>query len=147
MALFLFTKGILAGEPIPVFNEGRMVRDFTYIDDIVEGVVRVIDAPAAPDPAWNSDSPSAATSKAPWRIFNIGNNKRVELMRYIQAIETVLGKKAKLNLMPMQAGDVQATEADTSLLSAAVGFKPDTPVEEGVRRFVEWYCDYYKVTR
>jgi UDP-glucuronate 4-epimerase len=147
MALFLFTRGILAGEPIPVFNEGKMVRDFTYIDDIVEGVVRVIDHPAEADPAWKSDSPSAATSQAPWRIFNIGNNKRVELMRYIQAIEKVLGRKAKLNLMPMQAGDVAATEADTSLLSAAVGFKPATPVEEGVRRFVDWYCDYYKVSR
>ncbi|MBX3672232.1 MAG: NAD-dependent epimerase [Burkholderiales bacterium] len=147
MALFLFTKGILAGEPIPVFNEGKMVRDFTYIDDIVEGVVRVIDSPAAPDPAWDSDAPSPATSRAPWRIFNIGNNNRVELMRYIRAIEKVLGREAKLNLLPMQAGDVQATEADTSLLSAAVGFKPDTPVEEGVRRFVEWYCDYYKVSR
>jgi len=147
MALFLFTKGILAGEPIPVFNQGKMVRDFTYIDDIVEGVVRVIDHPAEPDPAWQSDKPSAATSKAPWRIFNIGNNKRVELMTYIRAIETVLGRKAKLDLMPMQAGDVQATEADTSLLSAAVGFKPDTAVEEGVRRFVEWYCDYYRVAR
>jgi UDP-glucuronate 4-epimerase len=147
MALFLFTKGILAGEPIPVFNEGKMVRDFTYIDDIVEGVVRVIDNPAGPDPAWRSDAPSPATSKAPWRIFNIGNNNRVELMSYIRAVETVLGRKAKLNLMPMQAGDVQATEADTSLLSAAVGFKPATPVEEGVRRFVDWYCDYYKVVR
>jgi UDP-glucuronate 4-epimerase len=145
MALFLFTRGILAGEPIPVFNEGKMVRDFTYIDDIVEGVVRVIDHPAEPDPAWNGDAPSPATSRAPWRIFNIGNNRRVELMRYIHAIEAVLGREAKLNLMPMQAGDVTATEADTSLLSAAVGFKPDTPVEEGVRRFVEWYCDYYRV--
>ncbi len=147
MALFLFTKGILAGEPIPVFNEGKMVRDFTYIDDIVEGVVRVIDHPAEPDPVWNSDSPSPATSRAPWRIFNIGNNRRVELMRYIRAIETVLGREAKLDLLPMQAGDVQATEADTSLLSAAVDFKPDTPVEEGVRRFVDWYCDYYRVAR
>jgi len=147
MALFLFTKGILAGEPIPVFNEGRMVRDFTYIDDIVEGVVRVIDHPAEPDPAWKSDAPSAATSSAPWRIFNIGNNKRVELRRYIQAIESVLGREAKLELLPMQAGDVEATEADTSLLAAAVGFKPATPVEEGVRRFVDWYCDYYGVAR
>jgi UDP-glucuronate 4-epimerase len=143
MALFLFTKGILAGEPIPVFNEGRMVRDFTYIDDIIEGVVRVIDNPAAPDPAWESDHPTPATSRAPWRIFNIGNNKRVELMAYIRAIEKALGREAKLDLLPMQAGDVQATEADTSLLSAAVGFRPDTPVEEGVRRFVEWYLDYY----
>ncbi len=147
MALFLFTKGILEDAPIPVFNEGRMVRDFTYIDDIVEGVVRVIDHPAEPDPAWKSDSPSPATSRAPWRIFNIGNNRRVELMRYIRAIETVLGREAKLDLLPMQAGDVQATEADTSLLSAAVDFKPDTPVEEGVRRFVDWYCDYYRVAR
>ena len=147
MALFLFTKGILAGEPIPVFNEGRMVRDFTYIDDIVEGVVRVIDHPAEPDPAWKSDAPSAATSRAPWRIFNIGNNKRVELRRYIHAIESVLGREAKLELLPMQAGDVEATEADTSLLAAAVGFKPATPVEEGVRRFVDWYCDYYRVAR
>ena len=147
MALFLFTKGILAGEPIPVFNGGKMVRDFTYIDDIVEGVVRVIDHPAESDPAWNSDAPSPATSRAPWRIFNIGNNSRVELMTYIHAIETVLGRQAKLNLLPMQAGDVEATEADTSLLSAAVGFKPATPVEVGVRRFVDWYCDYYKVAR
>ena len=147
MALFLFTKGILAGEPIPVFNEGKMVRDFTYIDDIVEGVVRVIDHPAEPDPTWKSEAPSAATSRAPWRIYNIGNHKRVELLRYIRAIETVLGRKATLNLLPMQAGDVEATEADTSLLSAAVGFKPATPVEEGVRRFVDWYCDFYKVSR
>ncbi|MBK6980998.1 MAG: NAD-dependent epimerase [Betaproteobacteria bacterium] len=147
MALFLFTRGILAGEAIPVFNEGKMVRDFTYIDDIVEGVLRVIDHPAAPDPAWTSDAPSAATSRAPWRIFNIGNNRRVELLRYIRAIEAVLGRTAKLDLLPMQAGDVPATEADTSLLAAAVGFQPATPVEEGVRRFVDWYCDYYKVTR
>ena len=147
MALFLFTKGILAGEPIPVFNEGKMVRDFTYIDDIVEGVVRVIDNPASPDPSWNSDAPSPATSRVPWRIFNIGNNNRVELLAYIHAIEKALGRKAKLNLLPMQPGDVTATEADTSLLSAAVGFRPSTPVEEGVRRFVEWYCDYYKVAR
>lgn len=143
MALFLFTKGILAGEPIPVFNEGRMVRDFTYIDDIVEGVVRVIDDPAAPDPEWNSDAPSPATSKAPWRIFNMGNNRRVELMRYIRAIEAALGRKAVLNLLPMQPGDVEATEADTTRLEAAVGFRPNTPVEEGVRRFVAWYLDYY----
>jgi UDP-glucuronate 4-epimerase len=147
MALFLFTKGILAGEPINVFNEGRMVRDFTYIDDIVEGVVRVIDNPAASDPSWDSNAPSPATSRAPWRIFNIGNNQRVELMAYVHAIEKALGREAKLNLMPMQAGDVEATEADTSLLAAAVGFRPSTPVEEGVRRFVEWYCDYFKAAK
>lgn len=146
MALFRFTKGILAGEAIPVFNEGRMVRDFTYIDDIVEGVVRVIDRPPAPDPAWTGDDPNPATSKAPWRVLNIGNNNRIELLDYIRAIEAATGRKAKLDLLPMQPGDVAATEADTSALDAAVGFKPATPVEEGVRRFVEWYCDYYKVS-
>ena len=127
MALFKFTKGILEGTPIPVFNEGRMVRDFTYIDDIVEGVVRVIDRPA------------------PYRIFNIGNHRRVELMDYIRAFEKAIGKKAKLDLLPMQPGDVPATEADTSALQAATGFSPATPVEEGVRRFVAWYREYYKV--
>jgi len=127
MALFKFTKGILAGEAIPVFNEGRMVRDFTYIDDIVEGIVRVIDRPAG------------------YRLFNIGNNKRVELMAYIRALEAALGMKARLDLLPMQPGDVEATEADTMALREATGFKPGTPVEEGVRRFVEWYRSYYKV--
>jgi UDP-glucuronate 4-epimerase len=127
MALFKFTKGILAGEPIPVFNEGRMVRDFTYVDDIVEGVVRVIDRPAA------------------YRIFNIGNHQRVELMAYIRAIEEALGMKANLDLLPMQPGDVAATEADTSALEAATGFRPHTPVEEGVKRFVDWYREYYRV--
>ena len=145
MALFKFTKGILAGEPIPVFNEGKMVRDFTYVDDIVEGVVRVIDRPAAPDASWNGDAPDPATSSAPWRIFNIGNHQRVELMRYIHAIEAALGKKAKLEFLPMQPGDVKATEADTRALEEATGFKPATPVEEGIRRFVAWYREYYKV--
>lgn len=125
MALFKFTKGILDGTPIPVFNEGRMVRDFTYVDDIVEGVVRVIDRPA------------------PYRIFNIGNHRRVELMDYIRAFEKALGKEAKLDLLPMQPGDVRATEADTAALQAATGFHPATPVEEGVRRFVAWYREYY----
>jgi len=147
MALFLFAKGILAGEPIPVFNQGHMVRDFTYIDDIVEGVVRVIDNPAAPDPAWDPADPLPASSSAPWRIFNIGNHQRVELMRYIQAIESALGRKAILDLQPMQPGDVEATEADTARLEAAVGFRPNTPVEEGVRRFVDWYLDYYEASR
>ncbi|HXF80626.1 MAG TPA: NAD-dependent epimerase [Usitatibacter sp.] len=144
MALFKFTRGILAGEPIPVFNEGKMVRDFTYVDDIVEGIVRVVDRPATPDPGWNGDAPDPATSSAPWRIFNIGNHRRVELMAYIRALEAVLGRKAKLDLLPMQPGDVRATEADTSGLEAATGFRPDTPIEEGVRRFVEWYRDYYR---
>ena len=144
MALFKFTRGILAGEPIPVFNRGKMVRDFTYVDDIVEGVVRVVDRPAAPDPAWDGNAPSAATSPAPWRVFNIGNHQRVELMRYIEALEEALGKKAKLEMLPMQAGDVQATEADTTALERLTGFRPRTPVEEGVRRFVEWYRGYYR---
>jgi UDP-glucuronate 4-epimerase len=122
-----------------------MIRDFTYIDDIVEGVVRVVDHPAEPDPAWRSDAPTAATSKAPWRLFNIGNNRRVELSRYIQAIEAALGRKAKLDLQPMQAGDVEATEADTSRLDAAVGFRPSITVEVGIKRFVEWYREYYGV--
>ena len=145
MALFKFTKGIIAGEPIPVFNEGKMVRDFTYVDDIVEGIVRVIDRPARPDPTWSGDDPNAATSSAPWRIYNIGNNQRVELMTYIRALESALGKKAKLDLLPMQAGDVTATEADTTALEEATGFKPRTPVEEGIRRFVQWYREYYRV--
>jgi len=127
MALFKFTKGILDGTPIPVFNEGRMVRDFTYVDDIVEGVVRVIDRPA------------------PYRIFNIGNHRRVELLDYIRAFEKALGKEAKLDLLPMQPGDVRATEADTAALQEATGFHPATPVEEGVRRFVAWYRAYYRV--
>jgi len=147
MALFKFTKGILAGEPIPVFNEGKMVRDFTYVDDIVEGIVRVVDRPAQPDPKWTGDRPGASTSSAPWRIFNIGNHQRVELMTYIRALETQLGTKAKLELLPMQPGDVRATEADTSALEAAIGFKPATPVEEGVKRFVDWYRDYYRIPR
>ncbi len=144
MALFKFTKGILAAEPIPVFNDGRMIRGFTYIDDIVEGVVRVIDRPAASDPEWSGDNPDPATSSAPWRIYNIGNNERIELMRYIRALEDALGTKARLELLPMQAGDVPATQADTTALERAIGFKPATPVEEGVRRFVEWYRGYYK---
>ena len=144
MALFKFTKGILAGEPIPVFNEGKMVRDFTYVDDIVEGVVRVVDRPPAKDPSWDARSPAAPTSSAPWRIFNIGNHERVELMRYIRAIEAATGMTAKMELLPMQPGDVTATEADTSALEALTGFRPHTAVEEGVRLFVDWYRDYYK---
>ena len=145
MALFKFTRGILAGDPIPVFNEGRMIRDFTYIDDIVEGVVRITDRPAEPDRSWDASDPSAATSSAPWRIFNIGNHQRVELMTYIRALENALGKKAQLNLLPMQAGDVQATEADTAALTLATGFAPATPFDEGIRRFVAWYREHYKV--
>jgi UDP-glucuronate 4-epimerase len=145
MALFLFTKGILAGEPIPVFNEGKMIRDFTYVDDIVEGVIRTLDHPAAPDPDWNGATPDPARSFAPYRVFNIGNNKPVELLRYISVLEEALGKKAVLDLQPMQPGDVRATMADVSALSDAVGFHPATPVETGVRRFVDWYRSYYEV--
>jgi UDP-glucuronate 4-epimerase len=145
MALFKFTKGILGGDPIPVFNEGRMIRDFTYVDDIVEGIVRILDKRAQGDPNWNGNDPNPATSSAPWRIYNIGNSERVELMRYIRAIEVAIGKKAKLELLPMQPGDVPATEANTRALEEATGFRPKTPVEEGVRRFVDWYRGYYKI--
>lgn len=144
MALFRFTKGILSGEPIPVYNEGRMIRDFTYIDDIVEGVVRILDRPAQPDPNWRGDDPDPATSYAPYRIYNIGNNQPVELLRYVAALERSLGRKAKLDLLPMQPGDVPATRADVSELDAAVGFRPKTTVEEGVARFVDWYREFYE---
>jgi len=145
MALFRFTRGILASEPIPVYNEGRMVRDFTYIDDIVEGVVRVLDVIASPDPQWNSDRPDPATSNAPYRIFNIGNNRPVELLHFIAALEQCLGRKAKLDLMPMQPGDVPSTMADVSDLEKATGFRPKTTVEEGIAAFVKWYREYYSV--
>jgi UDP-glucuronate 4-epimerase len=145
MALFLFTKGILSGRPIPVFNQGNMVRDFTYVDDIVEGVVRVIDHPAAPNPSWRAESPDPATSRAPYRIYNIGNNQPVKLLRYIEVLEQALGKKAVLDLQPMQKGDVPATMADVSALEKAVDYRPGTPVEVGIPRFVEWYRSYYKV--
>ena len=143
MALFKFTEGILAGRPIPVFNRGDMVRDFTYVDDIVEGIVRVIGQPAAPAAGWSGDRPDPATSYAPWRIFNIGNNRPVKLLRYIEVLEQCLGKKAQLDLLPMQPGDVPATCADTGELEKAVGYKPQTPVEIGVKRFAEWYQGYY----
>jgi UDP-glucuronate 4-epimerase len=145
MALFKFTRGILAGEPIPVFNEGRMIRDFTYIDDIVEGVIRVLDHTAAADPAWTSDDPDPARSYAPWRVFNIGNNKPVELLEYIKVIEDCLGKEAKLDLLPMQPGDVPSTMADVSELQNAVGFRPTTSVRDGIRRFIDWYREFYAV--
>ncbi len=143
MALFLFTKGILAGEPIPVFNEGRMVRDFTYIDDIVEGVVRVADNVPGSNKGWSGDTPDPGTSYAPYRIYNIGNNSPVELMRFIEVLEECLGRKAEKNLLPIQAGDVPATYADVDDLTRDVGFKPATTIEEGIGRFVEWYRGYY----
>jgi len=145
MALFKFTKHILEGKPIPVFNNGNMVRDFTYVDDIVEGLVRVIDRPAQPDPSWDGALPDPARSKAPHRIYNIGNNKPVQLMRYIEVLEKCLGKKAQVEMLPMQPGDVPATMADVSALEGDIGYRPKTTVEEGVPRFVEWYRSYYKV--
>ena len=145
MALFLFTRAILAGEPIEVFNHGKMQRDFTYIDDIAEGVVRIAERPAQPSPAFDAAMPDPATSWAPYRLYNIGNHHPVSLMDYIEAIEACLGKKAEKKFLPMQAGDVAATNADTSELQQAVGFAPRTTVAEGVRRFVEWYRGYYRV--
>lgn len=144
MALFLFTRNILAGKPIDVFNYGHHKRDFTYIDDIAEGVVRACDRIATPNPEWDSDAPDPGTSKAPYRLYNIGNNRPVELARYIEVIEECLGKKAEKNLLPLQPGDVPDTCADVDDLVRDVGYRPATPVEEGVRRFVEWYVDYYK---
>ena len=145
MALFLFTKAILEGRPIDVFNEGRMQRDFTYIDDIVEGVDRTSEQIAAPDPNWNSSAPNPSTSAAPYRIYNIGNNDPVELSTFIETIEQALGIQAKRNLMPMQAGDVPATFADINALEDAVGFRPSTSISVGIQNFVEWYRDYYSI--
>jgi UDP-glucuronate 4-epimerase len=143
MALFLFTKAILASEPIKVFNHGHHKRSFTYIDDIVEGVIRVVDTPAAPNPAWSGDAPDPASSNAPYRIYNIGNEHPVELLRYIQVLEDCLGRKARMELLPLQAGDVPDTEADVSELVSAIGYRPLVSVEEGVREFVRWYRAYY----
>ncbi|MGE5466069.1 MAG: NAD-dependent epimerase [Ignavibacteria bacterium] len=144
MALFLFAKAILEDRPIDVFNHGKMQRDFTYIDDIAEGTLRVIDRPAAPAPGFVTDAPDPATSWAPYRVFNIGNHAPVNLMDYVGALESALGKQAIKNFLPLQAGDVPATSADTAELLAHVGYAPATPVEEGVRRFVDWYRDYYR---
>ncbi|WGM41124.1 NAD-dependent epimerase [Caulobacter sp. NIBR1757] len=142
MALFLFTKKILAGEPIQVFNHGKHKRSFTYIDDIVEGVVRVLDQPAAPDPAWDSNNPDPATSNAPYRLFNIGAEQQVELLRYIEVLEECLGRKAIMEMLPLQPGDVPDTEADVTDLARVVGYQPKVTVEEGVRNFVDWYRGY-----
>lgn len=144
MALFLFTKAILEGRPIDVYNEGRMRRDFTYVDDVVEGIVRVAENPPSPDEAWSSERPNPATSGvAPYRVYNIGNSEPVELMRFIEAIEEATGREAKKNLLPMQPGDVLATYADVEGLAADVGYRPRTSVKEGVARFVDWYRSYY----
>jgi UDP-glucuronate 4-epimerase len=145
MALFLFTRKILAGEPIDVFNYGNHRRDFTYVDDIVEGVVRTLDHVAPPNPAWDAMKPDPGTSLAPYRVYNIGNNQPVELMRYIEVLEDALGRKAEKNLLPLQPGDVPDTYADVEDLVQDVDYRPATPVEEGVRRFVAWYREYYGV--
>ncbi len=144
MALFLFTRAILAGEPIKVFNHGQHRRSFTYVDDIVEGIVRVLDRPPGRNTDWNSHQPDPSTSGvAPYRIFNIGNEKSVELLRYIEVLERELGKKAQMDMLPMQAGDVPDTESDVSNLAEVTGYRPQVDVEEGVKRFVKWYRSYY----
>jgi UDP-glucuronate 4-epimerase len=145
MALFLFTRAILDGVPIQVFNHGRMQRDFTYIDDIVEGVTRVLARVPGGDERWDGDAPDPGSSYAPYRIYNIGNNQPVALLDFIAAIEKALGRTAVKEMRPMQAGDVPATYADIDDLARDVGFRPSTPIEEGIRRFVDWYRDYYGV--
>lgn len=144
MALFKFTKAILAGEPIEVFNFGKHRRDFTYIDDIVEGVIRVLDRPAPPNPNWKGDTPDPGSSKAPWRVYNIGNNSPVELMDYIAALESALGVKAQMKMLPLQPGDVPDTYADVQDLVGEFQYRPATAVAEGIKRFVDWYRSYYE---
>ena len=145
MALFLFARNMLAGKPIDVFNHGHHKRDFTFVDDIAEGVIRACERIAQPNPQWDSAHPDPASSTAPFRIYNIGNNSPVELLRYIEVLEDCLGVKAQRNLLPLQPGDVPDTEADVQDLIDDVGYKPDTPIEVGVRRFIDWYLDYYRV--
>ncbi len=143
MALFLFAKNIIEGKPIDVFNHGKHTRDFTYVDDIVEGVVRTLDRPAKPSPSFDPKRPDPGTSSAPWRVYNIGNSAPVELLRYIEVLETELGRKATMNLLPLQAGDVPDTCADVQALVNDTGYRPSTPVEVGIKRFVAWYREYY----
>lgn len=144
MALFLFTRAILQNQPIDVFNNGEMMRDFTYVDDIVEGIIRVIDNPAAGNRSWSGKDPDPGSSKAPYKIYNIGNSNPVKLLDFIRAIENAIGKKAELNLMPIQPGDVPATWADVEDLVENLDYHPDTPIEKGVEAFVNWYRSYFK---
>jgi UDP-glucuronate 4-epimerase len=144
MAFFSFTKAIIEGKSIPVFNYGKHTRDFTYVDDIVDGVIRACDHPAAPDPDWNGDIPTACHSSAPYRIYNIGNSRPVELLRYIELLEQAIGRKAQIELLPMQSGDVPDTLASIEALHADTGYMPSTLVEVGVPAFVAWYRDFYK---
>ena len=145
MALFIFTKNILTNKPINVFNYGNHQRDFTYIDDIVQGVVRVLDKVAQPNPDWSGDMPDSGTSKAPYRLYNIGNHNPVELIKFIEVLEDCLGMKAEKNLLPLQEGDVQATYADVTDLIKDVDYQPSTPIETGISRFVEWYKEFYQI--
>ena len=145
MSPFLFTSRILKGEPIDIFNNGNHARDFTYIDDVTEGVVRVLDLVATPDPGWTGADPDPATSSAPYRLYNIGNSQPVALMDFVAAIEKAVGRTAEKRFLPMQPGDVVATSADVSTLEAATGWKPSTPIEDGIARFVAWYREYYGV--
>ncbi len=145
MALFLFTRNILKAEPIDVFNYGNHRRDFTYVDDVVEGIIGALDRVAQPNTDWSGDAPDSATSSAPYRLYNIGNQQAVDLMHYIEVLEDCLGRKAEKNLLPMQPGDVPDTWADAEDLATDVGYRPVTAVEEGVKRFVEWYVDFYKI--
>jgi UDP-glucuronate 4-epimerase len=147
MALFMFTRNILEGRPIDVFNNGQHRRDFTYVDDIAEGVVRACERIARPDPGWNSRAPDPATSSAPWRLYNIGNNQPVQLLRYIEVIEACLGRKAQKHFLPLQLGDVPETYADIDDLVRDVGYRPATPIEVGVERFVDWFREYYGYPR
>jgi UDP-glucuronate 4-epimerase len=147
MALFTFTRNILEGRPIDVYNRGHHARDFTYVDDIAEGVVRACERIAQPDPHWNSRAPDPATSSAPFRLYNIGNHQPVQLMRYIEVIEQCLGRKAQMNLLPLQPGDVPETFADIDDLVRDTGYRPATPIEVGVRKFVDWFCEYYGYPR
>jgi UDP-glucuronate 4-epimerase len=144
MALFLFTRNILAGKPIDVFNNGKHTRGFTYIDDIVEGVIRILDKPSSGNPEWSGARPDPATSAAPYRIYNIGSNSATQLMRYVELIEQNLGRKAEINFLPLQQGDVPDACADVEHLMNDVGYRPQTPVEVGIARFIEWYKSYYK---
>jgi UDP-glucuronate 4-epimerase len=145
MAPMLFTKAILEGRPIEIFNDGKMKRDFTYVDDIAEGVIRVLDRPATANPAWSATAPDPATSSAPYRIYNIGNSQPVELLRFVEILEAALGKQAVKKLLPLQPGDVVATYADVADLERDIGFRPSTPLEEGLRKMVEWYRAFYGV--
>jgi UDP-glucuronate 4-epimerase len=147
MALFLFTRNILEGKPIDVFNHGHHRRDFTYVDDIAEGVIRVSERVARPDPSWRSEAPDPSSSSAPFRLYNIGNSQPVQLLRYIEVIEECLGRKAHKNFLPMQLGDVPETFADIEDLVRDVGYRPATPIEVGVRKFVDWFCGYYGYAR